>query len=82
MLNNEKNKKKKPQLSLQLFFLAEDEGFDYQQGVAGALPGEQQSRGLLHLIGSNPSPLQIKNADTLAAASKMDLCPHPYRARS
>ena len=29
MLNNEKYKKKKPQLSLQLFFLAEDEGFEF-----------------------------------------------------
>ena len=41
---------KKPQDSGESWvnLMAEDEGFDDQKSVAGALPGEQQPTGLLH----------------------------------
>ena len=35
-----------------------DEGFDYQKGVAGALPGEKHAAGMFYLMGSNPDLCQ------------------------
>ena len=57
MLNNEKYKKKKPQLSLQLFFLAEDEGLDLHFCPQGKNKcshqflnwWQQHATGMLHL---------------------------------